>query len=278
MGIFANGDEQLSRKLEDSADQILGWRYAGRWTQALHRLDELHPIAKEAGALWPARVWLMTAQVKTDQALFGGLDTFEPRQFALDGAFRESEAGGDIQLLGDIWDAKGLSIHVSYLESDRSQEPKGELDSFKRGLELREQAGDMRGVGESIFHLGLYYSIVKKDEEKAHPLFEEALRRAWECEDPLGASYAIRHIAIGHYLEGDLDGARERLEESLKLREEIGFIPGVAMAHKTLGSLYAEMGEGESSLHHLHQAREIFVTLGAERRVEWVQMEIDQVQ
>jgi tetratricopeptide (TPR) repeat protein len=269
--------EKLEQKLAGGLRQVQDLRLQGGWNEALELLDELAPGFEKAGGAWPARRWLATARVLTDQSLFAGEDTYNRRQEALDRALQEAQDVGESTLLGEVWDARGLSLHVSYLTGDRSREPEGELASFQRGLELRRAVGDSRGEAESLFHLGLYYSIVRQDENRARPHFEQALDMFRTNADRLGESYAVRHLAIGRYLEGDLEGARQGLAESLRLREEIGFTPGVAMALKTLGSLYAEMGEKAKALDTLERARESFASLGADRRADWVQKEIDEV-
>ena len=44
--------------------------------------------------------------------------------------------------------------------------------------------------------------------------------------DPVLMSYAIRHVAFCRLHAGDRAGARDGLEESLRLREQAGFLPG----------------------------------------------------
>jgi hypothetical protein len=46
--------------------------------------------------------------------------------------------------------------------------------------------------------------------------------------DKLTMSYAVRHLGIAEYVADRLDRARERLAESVRLRRELGFLPGVA--------------------------------------------------
>jgi hypothetical protein len=60
--------------------------------------------------------------------------------------------------------------------------------------------------------------------------------------DKLTMSYAIRHLGFAHMAAGAGDAARQRLEESVRLRREIGFQPGVAAGLVALAHLAA--GEG----------------------------------
>jgi hypothetical protein len=54
-------------------------------------------------------------------------------------------------------------------------------------------------------------------------------------------SYALRHLGIAEHRAGRLDTARERLEASVRLRREIGFLPGVAA--NLVGLAYIAAGQ-----------------------------------
>jgi hypothetical protein len=57
-------------------------------------------------------------------------------------------------------------------------------------------------------------------------------------------SYALRHLGIAEHTAGQLDAARDRLEESVRLRREIGFLPGVAANRAGCGRAAADRGSG----------------------------------
>ncbi len=124
----------------------------------------------------------------------------------------------------------------------------GELACFQRGLELRRRAGDERGVAESLFQVGLVHQVIRDDSAAALPWFEEAYTRARKAADPVLMSYAIRHVAFCRLHAGDRAGARAGLEESLWLREQAGFIPGVAMALAALAEVVASDGQRQDAV------------------------------
>jgi hypothetical protein len=55
-------------------------------------------------------------------------------------------------------------------------------------------------------------------------------------------SDALRHLGVAEHAAGRLDAARERLEESTRVRREAGLLPGVAA--NLVGLAYAAAGQG----------------------------------
>lgn len=66
------------------------------------------------------------------------------------------------------------------------------------------------------------------DEEAAAPHLERSLTLARRADDPLTASYALRHLGIAAHRAGDLAEAQSYLEEAAALRRGLQFWPGVA--------------------------------------------------
>lgn len=246
------------------------WRLAGRWHDTLTVLRGALPVADELNDTRRAQVWLHMARTLNDMATFGGIENTEEQHVALDCALRFAEASGDASLLGVAWDSKGMAEHAHFLNNGRFQESEHELEFFERGLTLREQAGDARGLAESQFHLGLVYQVVRGDSKASEPYFERSYALAKEANDAVMQSYAIRHIAFVRGDGGDVSGAVAGLEESLALREQAGFRPGVAMALFSLAEAQAIQGRRDEARAHLIAAREILDELGAVKRLEWI--------
>ena len=262
--------QRMQRLLNDAEQIVDAWRLAGRWDAALTLLRGTQPIAQEQGDTAMAMHALVIGRVLIDQAGFGGFDTYTEREATLDDALTHAIPASDPALLGAIWDAKGLSLHTAFLETDHSTEPADELAYFERGLALRQQAADQRGIAESLFHVGLVYGVIRRDHQRALTYFRDSYELAQAVGDVVMASYAIRHIAFAQHADNDLPAARASLEESLRLREAAGFVPGVAMAWLILAYADADLGQRAAALEHLRRAKDIFVALGAERRVAWM--------
>jgi hypothetical protein len=76
--------------------------------------------------------------------------------------------------------------------------------------------------------------VVRDDGDAALPMLERARDLAVAAGDKLTLSYAVRHLGFADMAAGRLDAARELLEESVRLRRELGFMSGVAAGVLTL--------------------------------------------
>lgn len=269
--------QRLERLIQEALTLADTWRIRGRWADALSVLRGLTPIVRERGDTATAHQCLAIGRVLTDMATFGGVDTCDERETALDYALRHAELSRQASLIGDVYDAKGMSLHVTYLESDRSRELDEELLFFERGLALRQQGDDQAAIAESLFHVGLVYGVVRSEHERALPFFEDAYHRATDAHDPITASYAIRHIAFARAAAGDMPAAQAALAESLRLREAANFMPGVAMALMIQAYPYVEAGNKARAVHILERAKGIFKSLDAPRRVTEIDQQLAQL-
>ncbi|MFI1393436.1 tetratricopeptide repeat protein [Streptomyces sp. NPDC020681] len=139
----------------------------------------------------------------------------------------------------DLALARGRVVHARFLEQ-RTEDP-AELALFQRAAELYRELGDVRGEAESLFWVGIFRQVVQGDNDTAVPLFDRSLDLASAVGDKLTMSYALRHLGIAEHVAERLDAARERLEESVRLRREIGFLPGVAA--NLVGLAYIAVGQ-----------------------------------
>jgi hypothetical protein len=151
------------------ADQL---RIAGQGKDALMLLKDVQPVANDLGFAARARHALSTASTLTEQAGFGGFDTWEERLKYLETALTDAQQTDDLALLGAIWDTRGMSLHQQYLDTSRTAEPPEELSSFERGLSYRQQVADQHGIAKSLFHIGLVYDIVRQDHKTSLPFLQ----------------------------------------------------------------------------------------------------------
>lgn len=133
----------------------------------------------------------------------------------------------------DLALARGRVIHARFLgqrneDPARLHENPHELALFERAAQLYQVLGDARGEGESLFWIGCFHQVVRRDGDAAVPILQRSYELAARAGDKLTMSYALRHLGIAEHAAGRLDTARERLQESVRLRRETGFMPGVA--------------------------------------------------
>lgn len=242
----------------------------GKWQDAINLLEGVDATTKDLSNHDQAKVQLEIGRTLTDEALFGGKENQAIRTNILYQALEYAKSHGDKALLGDVYDAIGFSLHTSYLESNKSQEPEKEMDFFKRGLDLRKEHGSSSQVAESVFHIGLVHDVIRQEYDKALPYHQEAYKLATETDDKLIMSYAIRHIGFTKLAVEDLAGAKQDFTESLELRESIGFKPGIAFSLATLARVELMENNNKQALAYLKKARKLLSSLGATPCVEWI--------
>jgi tetratricopeptide (TPR) repeat protein len=168
----------------------------------------------------------------------------------------------------DLALARGRLIHARFLErrdadEDNLTEDPHELVLFERAAHLYQTLGDVRGEAEALFCVGTFHQIVRQDDAAAVPVLEQSRELASQVGDTLTLSYVLRHLGIAEYNAGRLDTARERLEESLRLRRELGFLPGVAANLVGLGYIASGQGRHDDALALIEEAAAIAQACGA---------------
>jgi tetratricopeptide (TPR) repeat protein len=199
------------------------------------------------------------ARVLYERAVFGG------DAGALATADRELDG-----VEADLALARGRVIHTRFLEQrdedpERLVEHPDELALFDRAAQLYRQLGDVRGEGEALFWIGCFHQIVRRDSDAAVPVLERSLELAAQVGDQMTMSEALRHLGIAAHFAGQLDTARERLEESVRLRREIGLMPGVAANLVGLAYIAAAGGRRDDALVLLEEAAAIAGATSAHR-------------
>ncbi|MFC5834118.1 tetratricopeptide repeat protein [Nonomuraea insulae] len=144
------------------------------------------------------------------------------------------------QVEADLAVARGRLMHARFLDGEPAQER--ELELFETAVRLYRGLGDVRGEGEGLFWVGVFLQVVRGDHEAARPALERSRELAEQAGDKLTLSYALRHLGIAEHVAGRLVGARERLEESVRLRKEVGFSAGVAA--NLVGLAHVAVDEG----------------------------------
>ncbi|GAB3841233.1 tetratricopeptide repeat protein [Dactylosporangium cerinum] len=183
---------------------------------------------------------------------------------ALDGVERDLDA-----VEADLAVARGRVMQARARE--RRTENPAELASFERAAELYQRLGDVRGEGEALFWVGTYHQMSRQDDGTAVPVLERSHALAVRAGDKLTMSYALRHLGYADHTAGRLDAARERLEESTRLRREIGLLPGVAANLVGLAYVAAAQGRRDDAVTLLEEAGAIAGASGAHAVVRQVE-------
>jgi tetratricopeptide (TPR) repeat protein len=170
----------------------------------------------------------------------------------------------------DLCLARGRLAHAEFLlrrdaDPDLAEPAPGELALFERAARLYGELGDVRGEGEALFWTGCFHQVVGRDQEAAVPFLERSLELSTRVYDVATMSEALRHLGIAAHFSGQFATARQRLEESTRLRREVGNLRGVAS--NLIGLAYIAMAEGRPAGAGplLDEATEIATAAGAAR-------------
>jgi tetratricopeptide (TPR) repeat protein len=174
-------------------------------------------------------------------------------------AIAEQELNG---VEADLALARGRIIHARFLEQ-RNEDPQ-EVVLFERAAQLYQLLGDLRGEGEALFWVGCFHQVVRNDNDAAAPALERSYELATQASDKLTLSYVLRHLGIAEHSAGRPDAARERLEESTRIRREIGFSAGVAANLVGLAYITAAEGRRDEALALVEEASAIAGASGAQ--------------
>ncbi|MFI0960550.1 tetratricopeptide repeat protein [Streptomyces sp. NPDC021080] len=164
---------------------------------------------------------------------------------------------------------RGKLMHVRFLD-DRQEDPR-ELALFERAAELYHRSGDTGGEADALFWIGCWHQVVCEDSATGLPYFERSYELARSVDDRKTMSYAVRHLGFAEKEAGRFDRARESLAESVALRREIGFMPGVAAGLLALAYLSAESDDRTTALGYLDEARTVAERCGAEGVMGWIE-------
>jgi tetratricopeptide (TPR) repeat protein len=105
---------------------------------------------------------------------------------------------------------------------------------------------------------------VRGDSDIAVPILQRSGELAAQAGDKLTLSYALRHLGIAEHAAGRLGTARAQLEESVRLRREAGFMPGVAANLVGLAYIAAAEGRRDGALALIEEAGAIARASGAD--------------
>ena len=173
----------------------------------------------------------------------------------------------------DLAVARGKLMHTRFLlrrdqDPSEADEDPGELPLFERAAQLYRTLADIDGEADALFWVGCFHQVIRRDNATAIPVLRRSLELASQAGDKAVMSEVLRHLGIGAHTAGDLETARQRLEESTRLRREIGLPSGVASNMVGLAYIAAAQGRADDALALIDEGRAIAQASQADRIVQ----------
>jgi tetratricopeptide (TPR) repeat protein len=175
----------------------------------------------------------------------------------------------------DLAVARGRLMHTRFLlgrdqNPVAAEEDPGELPLFERAARLYRALGDVRGEAEALFWIGCFHQVIRRDNAIAIPVLEQSLERASQAGDKAVMAEALRHLGIAAHAAGRFEAARQRLEESTRLRRETGLLAGAAANMVGLAYIAAAQHRNADALALLDEAGAIAGACQAPRILQQV--------
>jgi hypothetical protein len=141
---------------------------------------------------------------------------------------------------------------------------------FEHAAQLYRELGDIGGEAEALFWVGCFHQVVRHDNETAVPILEESLKLSSQAGNKAAMAEALRHLGIAAHRTGSLEVASQRLEESTRLRRQIGQLPGAAANMVGLAYIAAAQERSGDALALLDEAGAIASSSQAHRILQQV--------
>ena len=204
--------------------------------------------------------WQLRAARCYDDATFGGRP-----ELVAEGERELDAVEADLAL------ARGKLLHARFLDS-RDNPDERELALFEKAAGLYRKLDDRAKLADALFWMGCCHQVVLDDESTALDFFHESYDLAAEVGAGLVRSFAVRHLGFAALSTGELELARTRFAESLRLREDVGAAPPVvAAAIIPLAALADQCGEYAQAEELYARAHRIAEDNGAVGVLGWIE-------
>lgn len=180
------------------------------------------------------------------------------------------------------WHVAGSSTRNFLISVSPGSRPRprirGELELFVHAAQLYHGIGDVRGEAEALFWIGCCQQVVRNEEPISVSYFERSRELAAQVGDKLTMSYAARHLAFAEYSAGRVGVAEELIRASIRLRRDVGFLPGVAANLITLAEIVADQKGKAAGLALLDEAETAARDCDAQGILNWAAQARDELE
>ncbi|MFC2079141.1 hypothetical protein ACFLSZ_04090 [Candidatus Bipolaricaulota bacterium] len=244
--------------------------YDTRYDDALSVVESQHlrqwPGNAPLGNLF--EIEILEAEILQRKHRDSGIDQ-EPVMVLIDDLKSRTLESGECLCLGQLLKVKAKAIMERELAAGRSYD--AALKPLERALELFEEADGKVGIAQALFSVGLVYEFRREsgpeDKAKAAKYHTNARQLAADIGDRRIQSYAARHLAGVRHYQSDVEDALALYEESLALREQLGYRGLLPGAYDAVAAIHLEMGHLDEAQGFIQQTKRWSLEKGFQRYV-----------
>jgi tetratricopeptide (TPR) repeat protein/TolB-like protein len=240
-------DHQQARTAYDSALRI--FREIGNLRGAAVTLNNLGYTLRDQGELSEAQrsfeesaaISRKTGDDNLQAKALNGLAGVQWREGELtEASLMYQQAYEVFMSTGDLVDAATVSGNIAIILQQLGHLDKAQM-RFEQSLQSARKLGDRESEARTLGNLGGLF-LLKGDLEPARQRFEEQLSIG-ENGDRKQSAYAFVGLGQVAFEEGNLIGAKEKIEKAISIRIETGELGLVAEARFALAQVLLELGD-----------------------------------
>lgn len=220
----------------------------GEFAQAQAKVNEaLENLTREPDNVLHAQILASLATVRMRQGDFD-----EAVQLAFQGLALVSN---------DFPVEAGMLYSVLALSYQRMGNFENAMNAHGRALALREQAGDLQGLGKSLNNLANAYHE-QGQSKKALDCYAHALTLFKRVGDRGYMAMALNNLGNLHKERGELEAAERSFREALQIQRAIGDLRNVGLTLLAFGDLLLRTRRLREALAQVHEGIAIFDGIG----------------
>ena len=131
------------------------------------------------------------------------------------------------------------------------------FDNVKKSLELREKIGNKHELVESLYLMGMIYSMSKSDLDTGLMYAERCQTLAKEINNQRVIGMNLQTLGIIYILKGEIKKSRNYTEQSLAFAEKTGFKQMITSNLNNIAMSFIYQGDFDKSLPYLEHSLEI---------------------
>ena len=130
------------------------------------------------------------------------------------------------------------------------------LAYHKKGLKMKEEIGDKKGMASSYINIGIIYKDLGNYEQSLF-YYKKSLKIDKETGNQMGMSYCLCNIGIIYLNQRNYVQALSYFGECLQSAKETGDKKGMAFSYMNMGNIYGDKGNYEQALDYYKKSLQI---------------------